>query len=531
MLSRPPAVRGAESETLAGIAADLKNQAEKTEDVRQRTMLGHAASEMQAASKAAAAGNEEEAEEHKKKALKWVTWAVKECMKPGDMPGRIAGALKEEGHFEQKELDELDDLFETLVAAKKRKEKSDLPIDDEMAINQIVLAILDFVDTGGHDGWHPQKALRWYLNAAVSCEDVEDMIERILDYMGGHADDTGIPDISPEARKKAKDMLDELYEMKAAGAPLEDIAKKADEIYEFIREEGARVGRARKAHIMGEEQEESETEEHLQAPSVPVTSVNFTALDGSTAVNKEFVGEIERVEFVALDGETVEPQDADTDVRVHGDSIDVDVGRGAEIAGIVLTGSSGVVRLLRDPGSSADPGSEGVAPADGSIDVRNGRLNETFSVGPDCTNVERAPQSHAVSVGGTPAQVVAVRSGQVAVAAGAVGPSATGQYPVTVSSPAGQSISAGCPGWGYDISLPPVTRTEAVVPVTAVVFGLDPAEEVTFRFLPEAGQQVEPEHVTMMAAQLVAPTPIAELRAERVGPQALRVAVSREGGP
>ncbi len=528
IVARPPVARGAESETLSDIASDLKKQAEKVEDARQSTMLEHAAAELGAAADAADEGDEEEANKHKKKALKWVTWAVKECMDPGDLPGRIAGALREEGHFEEKELAELDQLFETLVEAKKRKKKSDLPVEQEMAINQLVQAILDFVDTGGHDGWHPEKALKWYLNAAVGCEDVQEMIDRILDYLSEHTDDTGIADISPEARERAGEMVDELYEMKAAGKPLEEIAGKAEEIYDFLRDEVARVGRARKAKIMEEDEEEAETEEQVAADPGPITSVGFTALDGETAVNKEFVGEIETVEFVALDGGTVEPEKVDADVEVHGDSVNVNLGDATRVGGIILTGTGGVVKLLRDGGLNPHPGPEGVEPADGVIDVRNGRAGETFSVEPGCTDLGLAPQAHTVSVGGVEASAVATRAGQVAVVARGLEPTLTGQYPVTVAAPAGRAVSGACPGWGYEVQLPPATRTQAWVPITAVVFGLDPGAQVTFQFLPEPGQEISPELVTMPAAELVAPTPIAELRADKAGPQALRVAVSRE---
>ncbi len=524
-----PQAAAAQKDQLEGIENSLRQAAENTDDARQKKMLENAADEMAAAAKAAQENNETEAEKHKKKALKWVTWAVKECMDPGDLPGRIAEALREEGYFGEDELERLDRLFETLVAAKKRKEKSDAPFGDEMAINQIVLAIIEVVDTGGFDGWHPEKALKHYLGQAVVCEDVQDMIERILDYLSKNTDDTGIPDMSPETRQKAQKMVDELYKMKEEEASSEDIMKKYREIWDLLEEEGARTGRARKKKLV-EEGIEEPAEQRDETAQQNVTTVSFTALKGNTAVNKEFIGQVTQVEFVAADGQQVEPTEAAADLEVHEDTVNVGWGKAAGTGCIVLTGTAGVVRLMqRDDGTAAGP--EELSPVDGTIDVRNGAVNETFNVPSGITDVSAPASEHTVSVGGTATQVVATQQNQVAVVGTGVSPTAAGQCAVSVAGPGGQAVSGTCPAWGYNVSVPPLTSTEAWVPVTLEVFGLEPDAAVRLTFLPEPGQQISPREVVILAGEAVAPTPVAELRAEKVGPQALSVVVEREEAP
>ncbi|MFO8006508.1 MAG: hypothetical protein R6V05_02100 [Candidatus Brocadiia bacterium] len=524
-----PRAAAAESDQLNQIENDLRQAAKKTDDARQKKMLEHAAEEMGAAADAAEEGNEEEAEKHKKKSLKWVTWAVKECMDPGDLPGRIADALHEEGYFGEDELERLDKLFDTLVEAKKQKEKSDSPFGDGMAINEIVQAILDVVDTGGFDGWHPEKALKHYLGQAVVCEDVQDMIERILDYLSGNTDDSGIPDMSAETREKAKKMVDELYKMKEEGASSEDIMKKYREIWDLLEEEGARVGRARKKKLV-EDGVEEPPEESADIARQNVTTVSFTALQGNTAVNKDFIGQVTQVEFVAADGQQVEPKDAAADLDVHEDTVNVDLGKAARTGSVVLTGTGGVVRMLQgDGGAAAEPGE--ISPLDGTVEVRNGAVNETFNVPSGITDVRAPASEHTVSVGGAATQVVATQPNQVAVVGTGVPATAAGQCPVSVTGPGGRAISDVCPAWGYNVAVPPLTRTDAWVPVTIEVFGLEPDTPVRLTFLPEPGQQITPQEVIIMAGEAVAPMPVAELRAEKVGPQALSVVVDREEGP
>jgi hypothetical protein len=63
--------------------------------------------------------------------------------------------------------------------------------------------------------------------------------------------------------------------------------------------------------------------------------------------------------------------------------------------------------------------------------------------------------------------------------------------------------------------------------VSAQVFGLGPTDKVTFRFVPAPGQQILPKEVTILAGEAAGPTPIAKLKTEQPGAQALSVVVTK----
>lgn len=511
-----------EAANLARIRESVTKLAKGTEDARQRGCLENAAGALGNAEQAVNDEKEKDAKKEKRKALKWLTWAAKECADVGSLPGEVGGSLVAEGGMSKEGLDRLKTLFDLLKKAKKNKEKSDFPIEQEMAIKELVNAILQAIDSGGAEVTS-SKALKWYLNAAATCDDVQDMIKELLDYINTAGS------IGAEARDQAKKMVDELYEMKAAGASFEEIVAQAEKIKKFIDDEYTRVARERLKQAL-EEEEEKEKEEQRAAgiPRGQTTTVRFTALDGETQVNKQFVGDIQSIRFVAVDGEELPSKEVAADVSVHDDSYTVSIGKAAKIGTIVLAGTGGIVRLVQDGEGSPRAGLTSIEPKDGTIDVGNGSVSETFNVASGLVETERAPQDHSVSIGGKNAHVVATRGNQVAATASGLEPPTAGTTPVEFESPSGNTVTGKCPAWGYNISIPPTTKTNVWVPISAEVFGLGPTDRVTFLFLPTPGQQINPQEVTIQAGEAVAPTPIAQLMVEQPGAQALNVVVTRE---
>lgn len=525
-------VRADEASLLKKAAKELSEKQKGASNARQKAALGHATSALDVAQEGLSEGNEEQAKKMKKRALRWAVQAVRECAEPGKAPGQIGEALKEEGAMSANALARFNDLLDDLVEAKKSKGKSESPFLEGMAINQIMLA-LDKLITDGWDGWHPGKALKWYLNAAGACEDVQQQINDLLDYLNKHADDTGIPDLSNEGCAKAKEMLDELYKKKAAGAPFDEIMELVEKIKAFLDDQGTLTGKARKAKINQEadEEEKREAEKKTQAPAPsPVTTVTFTALQGKTVVNQDFLGPVDTVKFTALDGEEVDPKDVDADFDDHGDHVTISIGKLAKVGGIVLTGIAGTVHLLHGDDGALPP-TRGVAPVDGMIETRNGVVNETFSVPEAATDILANPQEHIASIDDQSVSIVAVRPGQVAVSGQGIEPSGIGLSKLKITSPSGEVFTGTGASWGYDITMPEVTKTDVWVPVLAQVYGLDPQVPVTFTFMPQPGQQVDPETVTVPASELMLPTPVTRIRAEQPGPQSLNVSVETEPKP
>lgn len=515
-----------ELENLGDIKDDLTEQAKQSEDARQKRLFENAAGAIGAAEQAVEDGNEEDAIKNKKKALKWVCWAIKECADGGSAPNDIGESIVAEGGMSESGLKKINDLIDLLKKAKKAKEKSDFPIEQEMAIKELMNAIMQAIDLGGLEG-KTDKVLKWYMHAATACDDVQEMINDLLDYINSKGS------IGEAARDEAKKMVDDLYKMKKAGASSEEIRDQADKIRKFIDDEYTRVARAWLYGESEEEEEEEEKEEEKDqqqaaAPEQQVTTVRFTALDGQTTVNKEFLGDIQTIRFVAIDGEEeIPPQDVDPDLLAHDDSYTIDIGDAVRIGSIVLYGTDGIVRLLQDGKSGPSPTAGGLTAKDEMLDVGNGSLNETINVPDGSIATGLAPQDNKVTIQGEATQVVAARSGQIAVVAHGLEPPTTGARLVQLVSPGGTVLSNICPAWGYNISVPPTTKTNVAVPITAVLSGLDPTDRVTFKFLPGPGQEISPEQVTVLAAEAVGP--IAQLTATEPGPQALQVIVQLEG--
>jgi hypothetical protein len=165
------------------------------------------------------------------------------------------------------------------------------------------------------------------------------------------------------------------------------------------------------------------------------------------------------------------------------------------------------------------------------IETRNGIVHETFSVPDAATDVLRNPQEHIATIDGQSVSIVAVREGQVAISGQGIQASDIGLSKLQVTSPDGEVFTGSGASWGYDITMPEVTKTDVWVPVLAQIYGLDPQVPVTFSFMPQPGQQMDPETVTLPAADLMVPTPVTRIRAEQPGPQSLNVSVEAEPMP
>lgn len=520
-----------ESSLLKQAAEEISRKKNEAGDEIQKLALNNAAKALEAAQEAQSKGDDKQAADMKKKALRWVVQAVRECSEPGDAPGQIADALGEEGAMSANARKRFNDLLEDLVKAKKSKGKSKDPFLQGMALNQIMLA-LDRLITEGWDGWHPEKALNWYLNAAGACEDVQQLIHDLLDYLNKHADETGIPDLSNEGCAKAKQMLDELYRKKAAKAPPDEIAELVEKIKKFLAEQSRLTGRARAEKDAKRADEEEKRAAGKGAPSQStalVTAVTFTALEGQTAVSRKFLGAVDTVRFTALDGKEMDPKDAGADFDDHGEHVTVRIGKTARVAGIVLAGAAGTVYILRrGEGGAVRP--SGVVPSDGMIEIRNGVIHETLAVPDGAVDILRGPQEHMASIDGQSVSIVALRQGEVAVFGQGIKPSSIGLSTLQITSPSGKVYTGTGSSWGCEITMPEVTKTDVWVPVLARIYGLDPQVQVIFKFLPQSGQQINPLTVTMPAAELMLAKPVAKIRAQRPGPQNLNVSVETKPG-
>jgi len=509
-----------EKALLDGAVREVQQAAEKTEDARQKRCLLNAAGALKAAVDGIEQGDKEAALKNKRSALKWYVQAVRECMGAGEAAEKIAEALRLEDKLSPAGMARLKTLLSILMSAKESREKSDMPFFQGMALNHLLLGLFEIIDSGGLDGFEPEKALRWYINAAASCEDVQKLINELLDYLAGHTDETGIPDISQEACQKAKGMVERLYKLKNKGASSEEIVALAEEIKKFIDDEGASTGKKRIQKL-----EEDYEKERVSSQT---TTVRFTALDGATNINRNYVGKIETITFMAHDGNQVPPQQVEPDVIDHGDHHTLSIKKAAGIASVVIAGSAGVLTLVQDGHGKAREGLHGIEPKDGDINVGNGSLEETLNMPDGMADMAAAPGEHAVFVAGTPIDIVALREDQAAVAGSGVMIGPAGGVPVKMLSPAGAVSQAIMPGWAYTVSLSGAVKTNAPNPVMAEVAGLQPDAMVTFRFMPGPGQRIEPPLVTMPAGALSAPTPVATLVASEPGPQGMDVLVTVE---
>ncbi len=507
-----------EESLLKKCSDQLKDTAEKLESATQKKCLENAKSSIDKALDATRQGKDREAKDNKKKALKWVVQAIRECMAPGEIPGLIGESLKNEGGLDADGLDRLNTLIGALLDAKKERAKSDFPFYHDMAIQQITLALFSIIDNGGFDGWRPEKAINWYIEAAINCQDVQELINKLLDYMGKNKDKTGIPDISPEACQKAKDMLDRLYKMKKDGASFEEIVKLGEEIKKFLDDEGTKTGRLRS-------EKDAREAEKVEKVSLPVTAVHFTAIDGKTNINKDFVGEVETIKFFAVDGKEIKSSEVKPGFSSHSEHLTVDIKKVLRIASVSIIGTGGIVNLVQDRKGGAPSDLSGIQPKEGVITSRNNSIKETLNVERGAIDMTDTPQSHSLSINGQSTNIVATREGQIAVAGNNIKVPVTGTSELKLVSPDGRTLTSESPSWGYEISMPEITKTNIWQPVSAVVYGLEPGRFILFRFIPQPGQTIKPLEVVKPSEEFIVPSPVAEIMVDKPGPQMLNIIV------
>jgi len=144
--ARPALAGTSEPARLGRLAESFTQAANKAADAAQKRCLLNAANALSAAQQAAQQGDETEAVKQKKNALRWATWATKECADLGELPGQVGESLVAEGGMSEGALGRYNDLMDKLQKAKKTKKNSDFPIEQEMAIKELVNAIFDIIE-------------------------------------------------------------------------------------------------------------------------------------------------------------------------------------------------------------------------------------------------------------------------------------------------------------------------------------------------------------------------------------------------
>ena len=423
--------------------------------------------------------------------------------------------------------------MDLLLLAKKLRKADDPPMLPGMGLDQLYLALMDLVEHGGWDGWRPEKAFCWYLESAWMCADVQELLDKILEYMAAHTDDTGIPDISSEAMKQLKDMVDRLYKMKEANDD-EGMLELIEEIRQFLKEATRETGAKRRAH-MSKELEEEEKRERERGHQT--STVTFTAIDDEVKINREYMCEAETITItaiggedheIALDptGERVRPPDG-SDYVGHGDHISLKLPEG--LSPDIVTVSAPGRRLIAnacDFGVSL--GQDFTNPLiDGLCDLLNGRAHETLRL-PDWMRPpeEYGPGDYDVTVEGTPVTPVASCGEELAFSGTDIPQPEGDTCDIEVTSPTGETFTATVPAWGYILDCPEVTTPGAAVPLTVIVFGLPPDTPVTLEFVPSAGQTITPLVVVRPGSELASATVVAELVTMKLGLQSFGMRIS-----
>lgn len=275
------------------------------------------------------------------------------------------------------------------------------------------------------------------------------------------------------------------------------------------------------------------TDERTSATPRSYTRVEFTALAGETAVNRTFTGPITQVEFIAVDGKKLPPEEVpDTTAEEKPDSVHLTIPAAVAsgVALVRLIGDDGTVELVQSTRpAAAAPGL--VWPRDGMLDIRQKQVNETFGAPATVVDPSVAPTDHQVTLGGQPADVVAVRPDEVAVtSADAPTPTSSGRMPVEITGPEGESAKATVPAWSYEILIQPITEVGVWYPLHLLVMGLQPGETVEFEFVPTPTQEIQPRQVTVYASMAGEPQAVAQFQTSQIGPQAINVRVVKEPG-
>jgi hypothetical protein len=255
-----------------------------------------------------------------------------------------------------------------------------------------------------------------------------------------------------------------------------------------------------------------------------ITPVSFTALDGTTAINPYFVGQVTKITFVNTALRDLPNGSVKSKVDQRPDAVRLTIDDASNVGGVVVAGTAGtVVMLLKSAhaGPVAEAKATTLVPLRGQLVVGNGAVNETLLTKPGVLDQNAPPASQSVTIAGQPAQTVATRLDAVAFQATNVTPAAS--EPVTLNGGAPQNI----PTWCYQVNVQPVTTVGESVPIMVQLVGVRPGERVTFQFTPQPGQQITPLTATVSGSQASAPIPVAQLSSDRPGPQAFDVVATK----
>jgi hypothetical protein len=219
----------------------------------------HFESAASAAGRAAAAMNEQPPDTEKaaaalKDALRVLVDAAWNGADVTDIAMQLGGALVELGAFNEHGLEQLQGLLGLLAEAQQLSSTtSGASLEQSMAIRELVIALHSVIDTGWHDFWHSITALRWYISAAASSSDFDDIIARLLAFV-----DSG--DFSAEAAVNIVQMIANLREGFQDGTISgRSFRDELDRIRDAISDETRRIGNDRKAR----DREAAEEEERI----------------------------------------------------------------------------------------------------------------------------------------------------------------------------------------------------------------------------------------------------------------------------
>ena len=250
-------------------------------------------------------------------------------------------------------------------------------------------------------------------------------------------------------------------------------------------------------------------------------AVGFSSLEGPIVINRDFVGPLESMKLIATDGRELDPEAVGAAVSERNSAYELDPGDG-QPARIVIEGKHGVVDLVRAQPVHDGPDPDRVLIADGLLDCMNGQVQETLRLPNRFTELERSPADHRIQIDGADVVPVAMREGEIAIAADDMPlPAAGGTSLVRIVTPSAEELESTVPAWGFALKVPHVTLRRAPVDVSLQVVGLQAHEALRFEFVPEPGQRIDPQSVTVTGDEAATPIIAARLQSSEPGPQAL----------
>ncbi len=183
---------------------------------------------------------------------------------------QIGGALLEMGAFNEHGLEQLQGLLALLAEANRlQASSSGASLEQSMAIRELVIALNSVIDTGWHDFWHSIKALRWYINAAASGVNFDDMISRLLAFV-----DSG--DFSAEAAANIVQMIENLVQgIKDGTISGGSVKESLDRIRDAISDETRRIANDRRER----NRQQAEADDRAETEAARATASRYGDTD------------------------------------------------------------------------------------------------------------------------------------------------------------------------------------------------------------------------------------------------------------